>query len=70
MYIATLRGSHLIEFDLRTKEERVIYDRRDRLRDIFILNDSIYTITNNRDGRGTPKEGDDKLIQLQMETES
>ncbi|QHS23178.1 PQQ-dependent sugar dehydrogenase [Virgibacillus sp. MSP4-1] len=69
LYIAALRGTKIIAFDINTKEQTVIYDQGDRVRDIFIQNDSLYAITNNRDGRGTPKEGDDRLMKINLETE-
>ncbi|MRG85125.1 PQQ-dependent sugar dehydrogenase [Salinibacillus xinjiangensis] len=67
LYIATLRGNKLIEFDLATQEQSLLYDEGGRLRDVMVENSTLYTITNNRDGRGTPQEGDDKLIVIPLE---
>jgi glucose/arabinose dehydrogenase len=66
LYIATLRGSKLVQYDLTTGEITTIYDEGGRLRDVLIDNGHAYIITNNRDGRGNPREEDDILIRLEQ----
>ncbi len=68
---AALRGSKLVAVTLNedgTEAESVSYwfdNEFGRLRDVYQGNDgSIYILTNNRDGRGTPQENDDKIIRL------
>ncbi|WP_256205241.1 hypothetical protein [Piscibacillus halophilus] len=36
------------------------------MRDIFIENGYLYTITSNRDGRGNPSDADDQLIRIPL----
>ncbi|MCH1625511.1 PQQ-dependent sugar dehydrogenase [Ferdinandcohnia quinoae] len=67
LYIATLRDSKIRSFEINTDKVDVILDIESRMRDVLIDNGNLYTITNNRDGRGTPQQGDDKLIQLVFE---
>ena len=62
LYVAALRGSAIIEFDVKTKKQRTIVQDVGRIRDVMIIDDTLYFITNNRDGRGTPQEGDDRLM--------
>ena len=63
LYVAALRGTAIIEFDLKTKKQRTIVSDVGRIRDVMLVDNTLYFITNNRDGRGTPQEGDDYLIQ-------
>lgn len=42
----------------------VIYEDGGRLRDVWTDGEFLYMITNNKDGRGTPRENDDKLIRI------
>ncbi|WP_449537412.1 PQQ-dependent sugar dehydrogenase [Ferdinandcohnia sp. Marseille-Q9671] len=64
LYIATLRDSKIRSYDLQTGDIEVVLDIKSRMRDVYIEDGFLYTITNNRDGRGDPKEGDDKLLSL------
>ncbi|WP_175614965.1 PQQ-dependent sugar dehydrogenase [Piscibacillus halophilus] len=66
LYIAALRGSQIIEFDLETGEAKTFYENSGRMRDIFIENGYLYTITSNRDGRGNPSDADDQLIRIPL----
>lgn len=68
---AALRGSKLVAVTFNedgTKAEAVSYWFENvfgRLRDVYQgKNGAIYILTNNRDGRGSTKENDDKIIRL------
>lgn len=61
LYIATLRGESLVVFNLKNKKFERLKDDFGRIRDVYIEGENIYFISNNLDGRGTPKERDDQL---------
>lgn len=67
LYVATLRGNALREFDLAAKTTTEVVTEVGRIRDVLIDGDYIYFISNNTDGRGTPSEGDDKLYRVNLE---
>ncbi len=75
LFVATLRSEALIR--IRIKTEAGIYKVTDierwfsgtkgygRLRDVVEGPDGfLYFLTNNRDGRGTPQKGDDKIYRI------
>lgn len=64
LLIATLAGEGLYRYDPALKEMAVVFAGEGRLRDVKIKDGSIYVITNNTDGRGTPSETDDRLLRL------
>ncbi|MCD8509029.1 MAG: sorbosone dehydrogenase family protein [Bacillus sp. (in: Bacteria)] len=66
LYVAGLRGAAIYEFDLETGEHREFITGFGRIRDVFIYDNTLYFITNNTDGRGTPAENDDKLFQIPL----
>ncbi|MFK2824190.1 PQQ-dependent sugar dehydrogenase [Bacillus sp. B190/17] len=66
LFIATLRGEKLLALNLENKEMTVFFDQGGRLRDVYVDNDSLYVVTNNTDGRGTPAENDDRLLYLSL----
>lgn len=68
LYVAALRGSAVLEFDLETKEQREFITGFGRIRDVFIEGDSLYFISNNSDGRGNPQNNDDKLYKISLST--
>jgi glucose/arabinose dehydrogenase len=67
-----LRGQTLYRLELdasdarkATKLDRLFYRRFGRLRDVAEGPDgSLYLLTSNRDGRGTPSAGDDKVLRI------
>lgn len=65
LYIANLRGERLRKVPLSapgTSSEFYV-QQYGRLRDVTVAPDGrLYIITNNTDGRGTPKAGDDRLL--------
>jgi glucose/arabinose dehydrogenase len=66
LYVATLRGNALREFDPAAKTTREVVTGVGRIRDVLIEGDYVYFITNNTDGRGIPAEGDDKLYRVRI----
>ncbi|WP_247919320.1 PQQ-dependent sugar dehydrogenase, partial [Yersinia pseudotuberculosis] len=67
LWIATLRGSRLIEVpldDLASSSEHWV-DEHGRLRDAVSTPDGeLWVLTNNTDGRGSPGPGDDRLLRF------
>lgn len=66
LYVAALRGSAVLEFDLETNEQRELITELGRIRDVFIDDGFLYFISNNSDGRGNPQDNDDKLYRISL----
>lgn len=80
LYVATLRSEALIRINTEQRNnsyEITAVDRLfaadwfsgtyGRLRDVVPGPDNaLYILTSNRDGRGTPREGDDKMLKLKL----
>jgi aldose sugar dehydrogenase len=71
LFVATLRGTHLLRLTLDdtgrriTGQERLLDGTFGRLRDVIMGPDgNLYVCTNNRDGRGTPAVGDDRILRI------
>jgi aldose sugar dehydrogenase len=71
LFVATLRGTHLLRLVVDaqgrrvTRQERLLEGTFGRLRDVVVGPDGyIYICTNNRDGRGSPVAADDRIIRL------
>lgn len=76
LYVATLRSQALVRIVLsppgsghrvrRIERWFALGDRRPgRLRDAVVgPDDLLYVLTNNRDGRGSPRSGDDRILRL------
>ncbi len=70
-----LRGQTLYRLILNSNDprkvekfERLLYRQFGRLRDIVEAPDgNLYLLTSNRDGRGSPKDDDDRVIRLRFE---
>jgi glucose/arabinose dehydrogenase len=61
LYSATIDGDKLTNF------ERLFAKKWGRLRSVSVGPDgAVYVLTNNRDGRGRPKTGDDKIIKIKL----
>ena len=67
IYVATLRGESIKVFNLTDKKVDTLFQNVGRLRDVLIEKDMLFTITNNRDGRGNPRDGDDKLFKISLD---
>ncbi|WP_141430914.1 sorbosone dehydrogenase family protein [Bacillus sp. 03113] len=68
LYVAALRGTSIIEFDLKQKSSEKIVTGLGRIRDVYIDGDRLYFISNNTDGRGNPDPKDDKLYQISLKS--
>ena len=68
IYVASLKGERLWRIPLTesgTGEPHVILDGEGRIRDVAAASDgTLWVVTNNTDGRGTPRDGDDRLLHL------
>jgi glucose/arabinose dehydrogenase len=71
LFVATLRGTALLRLTVDnasrrvTGEERLLEGTFGRLRDVVSGPDgNLYFCTNNRDGRGTPMSGDDRVLRI------
>lgn len=66
LFFAGLRGEALYEYEIGSKQLKAHYKGEfGRLRNIITGPDgNFYLFTNNTDGRGSPKEGDDKIIKI------
>ncbi|UQD53651.1 quinoprotein glucose dehydrogenase [Bacillus methanolicus] len=66
LYVATLRGNAVREFDLEKRTTREVVSGLGRIRDVFIDGNDLYFVSNNTDGRGTPDVDDDKLYKISL----
>lgn len=73
LFVATLRSECLIRIKLRKESdsykvlriERWFENKYGRIRDVVQGPDGfLYFLTNNRDGRGTPRKGDDRIYRI------
>jgi glucose/arabinose dehydrogenase len=71
LFVATLLGTHLLRLTIDaparrvTTQERLLDGTYGRLRDVVSGPDGyLYFCTNNRDGRGRPMAGDDRILRI------
>jgi len=66
IFFAGLRGQSLYQYDIKTKTLKAHFTKEfGRIRTVVLgPDDYFYILTNNTDGRGNPKENDDKLIKI------
>jgi glucose/arabinose dehydrogenase len=64
LLIAGLQGEQLAKLVPGEHSIATILYHEGRLRDVKFHDGSVYVLTNNTDGRGTPKQGDDRLLRL------
>ena len=69
LYVAALRGETLFRIRLRAtragRPRAVLSRRYGRIRTVVVAPDrSLWVATSNRDGRGDPRRGDDKLLRV------
>ena len=63
LLVATLRGGGLFAFNESARRLRVIYKTSERIRDVLLLDGSVYMITTNRSPRASGPS-DDRLVRL------
>ncbi len=70
IFFTGLRGESLYQYDTKTKTLKAHFTKEfGRLRSAALgTDDYFYLLTNNTDGRGNPKPGDDKLIKIDANT--
>lgn len=66
IYVANLRGANIKVFNLTDHTVDTLFENAGRMRDVLIESDTIFTLTNNLDGRGEPQKGDDKLLKISL----
>jgi len=67
LYVAGLRGSQVRKFSIRDNKvvsEEIFLDGLGRIREVKYYQGWLYIATSNRDGRGVPRPGDDKIIRM------
>lgn len=66
LYFTGLRGEALYRYNIQNKKLETFFKGEfGRLRDVVLGPDKmLYVTTSNRDGRGAPKEGDDKILKI------
>lgn len=71
IFLAGLRGSALFEAKIangKVELKEHFKNEFGRIRDVILGPDGLlYIATNNRDGRGTPLDGDDKIVRINPE---
>lgn len=69
-YVAALRGSAVYRVPFTADgvgEPQVLVDDLGRVRSVTVGPDgALYVLTNNTDGRGDPREGDDRIVRLEL----
>jgi glucose/arabinose dehydrogenase len=71
VFMASLRGERLWQIPLlqhgTAKPRALLTDRYGRLRAVAVAPDgSLWVLTNNTDGRGSPRPGDDRIVRLTL----
>ncbi len=71
LYVTGLRGTQLRVLNLSTDgrsiiDESILLNNVGRIRDVVVHDGFIYICTSNRDGRGFPHSGDDKIIRVRL----
>lgn len=68
LFVAGLRGNMIMRLDFDEEGQLIrqeeMFETYGRLRTVEYHNGYLYILTNNTDGRGTPKENDDKVIKI------
>ncbi|MGB9936803.1 MAG: PQQ-dependent sugar dehydrogenase [Methanobacterium sp.] len=71
LYVAGLRGSQLRKITLsidgkNVTGEEALFNNLGRIREVVEHDGYLYISTSNRDGRGIPQSGDDKIIRIKI----
>jgi len=75
LLLVTLKAARLVVLRLDSTRRRVVSEQHflvgelGRLRDVCVSPDGrVFVATSNRDGRGTPRSGDDRIVELTVAT--
>ncbi|WP_425255512.1 PQQ-dependent sugar dehydrogenase [Mammaliicoccus sciuri] len=66
IYSAALRGEGIMKFDVEKDEMKKVATKYGRIRDVYIVNNELYFVSNNTDGRGNPSQNDDKMYKVSL----
>lgn len=66
LYVAALRGTAVLAFDINKNKHNELLSEFGRIRDVFVDEKFLYFISNNTDGRGNPQPQDDKLYRTPL----
>jgi len=69
LYVSGLRGSQLRKLTLdsgKITNEEELFSELGRIREVVEHDGYLYITTSNRDGRGIPRAGDDKIIRIKL----
>ncbi|MCJ0940366.1 PQQ-dependent sugar dehydrogenase [Mammaliicoccus sciuri] len=66
IYSAALRGEGIMRFDVEKDEMKKVATKYGRIRDVYIVNNDLYFVSNNTDGRGNPSKNDDKMYKVSL----
>jgi glucose/arabinose dehydrogenase len=66
LVFASLAGQSVKRFDPETGKVSELLTGFGRIRDVLVEGDSLYFVSNNTDGRGIPRENDDKLYEVDL----
>lgn len=66
IYSAALRGEGIMKFDVEKDGMKKVATKYGRIRDVYIVNDDLYFVSNNTDGRGNPSQNDDKMYKVSL----
>ncbi len=67
--VANLRGERLrvVPLDDPSRSDERFVTEFGRLRDVVVADDgAVWILTNNTDGRGSPREGDDRILEVEL----
>ncbi|MEL7671387.1 PQQ-dependent sugar dehydrogenase [Methanobacterium sp.] len=71
LYVAGLRGSQLRKITLSidgnsVTGEEALFTNLGRIREVVVHDGYLYIATSNKDGRGIPQSGDDKIVRIKV----
>ncbi|HLF55076.1 MAG TPA: PQQ-dependent sugar dehydrogenase [Candidatus Nanoarchaeia archaeon] len=69
LYVAGLRGAQIRKFEIKDGKivsEEIFLEDLGRMREVKYHDGYLYITTSNRDGRGIPRIGDDKILRIKV----
>ncbi|MCR8849947.1 PQQ-dependent sugar dehydrogenase [Rossellomorea sp. SC111] len=68
LVFASLAGQSVKRFETESGEVTDLLTGFGRVRDVLVEGDTLYFVSNNTDGRGIPRENDDKLYEVDLKS--